>query len=49
MARLKRIKRINNENRACLETFDKCSFLFKVKEGEDFNRRNTWSISRIKI
>jgi hypothetical protein len=23
------------------ETFEKCSILFKVKEGEDFNRRNT--------
>jgi hypothetical protein len=24
-----------------LETFEKHSILFKVKEGEDFNRRNT--------
>jgi len=31
------------------EIFEKCSFLFKIKEGEDFNHRNTWSISRIKI
>ena len=31
------------------ETFEKCSFLFKFKEGENFNHRNTLSISRIKI
>ncbi len=31
------------------ETFEKCSILFKVKEGENFNRRNTLSILRIKI
>jgi len=31
------------------ETFEKCSFLFKFKEGEDFNHRNTLSILRIKI
>jgi len=31
------------------ETFEKCSFLFKFKEGENFNRRNTLSISRIEI
>ncbi len=31
------------------ETFEKCSFLFKFKEGEIFNRRNTLSISRIAI
>jgi len=31
------------------ETFEKCSILFKVKEGESFNRRNTLSILRIKI
>jgi hypothetical protein len=29
------------------ETFEKCSFLLKVKEGENFNHRNTLSISRI--
>jgi hypothetical protein len=29
-----------------IETFEKRSFLFKVKEGEDFNHRNTQSISR---
>jgi hypothetical protein len=58
MARIKRKKRSDNGNRVCLETFDKCSFLFKIKEGEDFNHRcsvvnalgvNTWSILRIKI
>ncbi len=32
-----------------IETFEKCSILFKIKEGENFNRRNTLSISRIKI
>jgi hypothetical protein len=31
------------------ETFEKCSILFKAKEDEDFNRRNTLSILRIKI
>jgi hypothetical protein len=31
------------------EAFEKCSFLFEFKEDEDFNRRNTRSISRIKI
>jgi hypothetical protein len=29
------------------ETFEKYSFLFKFKEGENFNHRNTLSISRI--
>jgi hypothetical protein len=32
-----------------LETFEKCSISFKFKEGENFNHRNTLSISRIKI
>ncbi len=31
------------------ETFEKCSILFKFKEGENFNHRNTMSILRIKI
>jgi hypothetical protein len=31
------------------ESFEKCSFLFKFKEGENFNYRNTLSILRIKI
>ncbi|MHA1369902.1 MAG: hypothetical protein ACTSRA_09345 [Promethearchaeota archaeon] len=26
------------------ESFEKCSFLFKFKEGENFNHRNTLSI-----
>ncbi len=38
--------------------FEVCAYLFKIKEGENFNRRcrvvnalgvNTWSISRIII
>jgi len=36
-------------SRAKLETFEKCSILFKFKEGENFNHRNTLSILRIKI
>ena len=31
------------------ETFEKYSILFKFKEGENFNHRNTLSISRIKL
>jgi len=31
------------------ETFEKASFLFKFKEGEKFNHRNTFRILRIKI
>jgi len=31
------------------ETFEKCSILVKFKEGENFNRRNTFSILRIGI
>ena len=31
------------------DTFEKCSISFKFKEGENFNHRNTLSISRIKI
>jgi hypothetical protein len=31
------------------ETFEKCSILFKFKEDENFNHRNTLSILRIKI
>jgi hypothetical protein len=30
------------------ETFEKCFILFKYKESENFNHRNTLSISRIK-
>jgi len=32
-----------------IEIFEKCPILFKAKEGENFNHRNTWSILRIKI
>jgi hypothetical protein len=31
------------------ETFEKCSILFKFKEDENFNHRNTLSILRIEI
>jgi hypothetical protein len=31
------------------ETFEKRQFLFKFKEGENFNHRYTMGISRIKI
>jgi hypothetical protein len=31
------------------ETFEKCPFLFKFKEDENFNRKNTLSILRINI
>ena len=31
------------------ETFEKRQFLFKFKKGDNFNHRNTLSISRIKI
>jgi hypothetical protein len=32
-----------------VETFEKCSILVKVKEGENFNHRNILNISRIGI
>jgi hypothetical protein len=35
--------------RCCIETFEKWSILFKVKEDENFNHRNILNISRIKI
>jgi hypothetical protein len=31
------------------EPVSKCSILFEIKEGENFNHRNTCSILRIKI
>jgi hypothetical protein len=31
------------------ETFEKCSISFKFKEGDNFNHRNTLSISRIAL
>jgi hypothetical protein len=40
---------INSEFAALqIETFEKCSILYKVKEGENFNHRHTLSIPRIK-
>jgi hypothetical protein len=38
---------IDSSNR--LETFEKYSILFKAKEDDNFNHRNTLSILRIKI
>ncbi len=35
--------------RDILEPVSKCFSLVKLKAGENFNHRNTWSISRIKI
>jgi RHH-type rel operon transcriptional repressor/antitoxin RelB len=29
-----------------IETFEKGSILFKIKEGDDFDRRNTWQVFR---
>jgi hypothetical protein len=37
------------DNQKKEETFEKRSILFKAKEGENFNHRNTLSILRIKI
>ena len=39
----------NGRTLSSMETFEKYLFLFKFKEGENFNRRNTSSILRIKI
>ena len=39
----------HKQNVKIFETFEKCSFLFKFKEAENFNHRNTWSTSRIKL
>jgi len=44
-----RWERTANWLRDSLETFEKCSILFKFKEGENFNHRNTFSILRIKL
>ena len=33
----------------CLDTFEKCQFLFKFKEDKKFNHRNIWNISRTKF
>jgi len=45
------IPQINKINsiRSRIETFEKCSILFKFKEGENFNHRNTSSILRIAL
>ena len=39
------VKEVKHQN----ETFEKCSILVKIKEGEDFNHRNILNISRIEI
>ncbi len=39
---------IRNHATASSETFEKCSILCQIKKGENFNRRNTFSISRMK-
>jgi hypothetical protein len=44
-----RLRRLQINEMFYSETFEKRSILFKAKEGENFNRRNTWSILRIKI
>ena len=31
------------------ETFEKCSILVKIKEGENYNHRNMLNISKIEI
>jgi hypothetical protein len=46
--RLKRFFRIHQTQfKDRYETFEKCPILFKAKEGENFNYRNTLSILRI--
>jgi hypothetical protein len=42
-------QKINENLSDQAETFEKCSILFKVKEGKNFNHRHTLSIPRIKI
>jgi hypothetical protein len=42
-------KKVRKETFLQGETFEKCSILFKAKEGENFNHRNTFRILRIKI
>ncbi|MFH1951255.1 MAG: hypothetical protein ABIL06_06545 [Pseudomonadota bacterium] len=37
------------KKRIDVETFEKCSILVKLKEGENFNHRNILNISRIEI
>src|SRR4030042_4532762 len=43
------LKKIRYFYHSYYESLEKCSILFKVKEEENFNHRNTFSISRIKI
>ena len=38
-----------NANFQDFETFEKCSILVKIKEGENFNHRNILDILRIEI
>jgi len=38
-----------DRNYKLFESVSKCSILSKVKKGENFNRRNTLSISRIAL
>ena len=45
----KKLSHSKHECKSSVETFEKCSFLFKFKEGENFNHRHILSISRIKI
>ena len=43
-------KILKRHAKSCLnKTFEKCSFLLKFKEVENFNHRNTYGISRIKL
>ena len=46
-------KTVNGPWRICFrfrsETFEKCSILVKIKEGENFNHRSILNISRIEI
>jgi len=39
----------NQKSNMGKETFEKCSILVKIKEGENFNHRNILNISRIEI
>ena len=37
------------KNLKSIEPVSKCSIFFEIKEGENFNHRNMFDISRIKI
>jgi len=43
------IQAVSPSGNLFLETFEKCSILVKIKEGENFNHRNILNISRIEI